>query len=251
MELNNIKAFIFTLLVIHISGAAFGQDSVKVSVKSNIIKINLSSLVFKNISLQYERKVAKKISVALNVHSIPFGHLPFLSSIEKAIDDSNVPVNKLRLGSLGFTPEIRFYLGKKEAFRGFYFAPFLNITRYKIDLPVNYGNANTTAIFIGNVAATSGGLLLGAQWSLGKSIYLDWWILGPNYGGARGDLNFNSILSVTEQDELRTEIADLKANGSFTDVIESYSVNDKGAFINVKGPWAGLRGLGLNLGIQF
>ena len=251
MKQKKITALIFTLLVIHISGAVQAQDSLQVTAKSNIVKINLSSLVFKNISLQYERKLAKKISVALNVHAIPFGHLPFLRSIEKAIDDPNVPVNKLSLGSMGFTPEIRYYLGKKGAFRGFYLAPFLNVTRYKVDLPVNYGNANTPAIFFGNIAATTGGLLLGAQWKLGKSIYLDWWILGPNYGGARGDLNFNSPLSVIEQDELRTEIDDLKSNESFDTVIDSYSVNDTGAFIHVKGPWAGLRGLGLNLGIQF
>ena len=76
--------------------------------KNNILKINLSALVIKKISVQYERKVAKSISVAANVHQMPFAKLPFLSEIEKAINDPSVPVNQLKLDAFGVTPEIGF-----------------------------------------------------------------------------------------------------------------------------------------------
>lgn len=217
--------------------------------KNNIVKLNLSALVFKNISVQYERKVAKSISVAANVHYIPFGKLPFLSSIQKAIDDPNVPVDQFKLGGFGFTPEIRFYVGRKGALRGFYIAPFANYTKYKTGLPINY--SAKTGIFTGNITSLTGGLLLGAQFKLGKSLYLDWWIIGPNYGSAKGGLNLTTTLSAMEQTELRNEIEALKADAPFDKLIESYTVSSTGAFINAKGPWAGLRGLGINLGIRF
>ena len=54
----------------------------KVAEKKNIVKINLPALAFKNISLQYERKIGKKTSVAVNVHTIPFGQLPFQSTFK-------------------------------------------------------------------------------------------------------------------------------------------------------------------------
>lgn len=92
---------------------------------------------------------------------------------------------------------------------------------------------------------------MGAQWHLGKSIYLDWWIIGPNYGGGKGDLNFNAALSAAEQADLRDQIEELKADEPFDKIIDSYTVNSTVAFIKAKGPWAGIRGFGINLGFTF
>lgn len=217
--------------------------------KSNIVKINLSALVFKNISMQYERKVAKSISVAANVRYMPFAKLPFLNEIEKAIDDPSVPVDRLRVGAIGITPEVRFYVGHKGALRGFYIAPFANYTKYQTDLPLNY--SSKTGIFNGDIAALTGGILFGAQWNLGKSVTLDWWVVGPNYGHASGDLVLSTTLSPLEQTELRNQIENLKADAPFDKLIDSYTVSSTGATMKAKGPWAGLRGLGINIGFRF
>ena len=217
--------------------------------KNNIVKINLSALVIKNISVQYERKVAKSVSVAANVHYMPSAKLPFLSEIEKAIDDPSVPVDQLKLGAFGVTPEIRFYVSKKGAMHGFYIAPFINYTTYKTDFPLNY--STKTGIFTGNISTITGGLLFGAQWSLGKFVTLDWWIAGPNYGHANGDLNLSTSLSPLEQAELRNQIEDLKNGAPFDKLIDSYTVSSTGSTMKAKGPWAGLRGLGINIGIRF
>jgi hypothetical protein len=250
--LKGIFSF-FLCGTLSMSVIAQSQDTAVVKSKNNILKINLSSLLVKNISVQYERKVGKRVSVAANVHYLPFGQLPFLSSIEKAINDPSVPVDKLKWGGLGFTPELRFYIGKKGAMRGFYFAPFANFTNYKADLPLDYnsGSITKTGIFNGNVSTVTGGLLLGAQWRLGKSVYLDWWIIGPNYGSSKGDLILSTSLSTDEQTELRSQIEDLKTNKPFDKIIDSYTVNSTGATIKAKGPWGGLRGLGFNLGFRF
>ena len=55
--------------------------------------------------MQFERKVAKSILVAANVHQMPFANLPFLSEIE---NDPSVTINQLKLGAFGVTPEIGF-----------------------------------------------------------------------------------------------------------------------------------------------
>jgi len=255
MQISKIVPAAFLGLVLSATALAQKEEEDKPteSIKNNIVKINLSALVVKNISVQYERKVAKRISIAANVHYRPFGKLPFLSSIEKAIDDPGVPVNQLRWGGVGVTPEVRFYVGKKGAMRGFYLAPFANISSYKSDLPINYSNGpiNKTGIFNGNISTFTGGLLLGAQWKLGKNIYLDWWIIGPNYGNAKGDLILTTALNSTEQADLRNQIEDLIADAPFDKLVDSYSVNSNGAIIKAKGPWGGLRGLGFNLGFSF
>ncbi|MBC7890020.1 MAG: DUF3575 domain-containing protein [Ferruginibacter sp.] len=247
--LKAITAAISFCFVLSIPLFAQKQDTAKESQKNTIVKINLSALVFKNISVQYERKIARNISIAANVRYIPFGKLPFLSSIEKAVDDPSVPVKKAKLGAFGVTPEIRFYVGKKGAMRGFYVAPFGNYTRYKTNLPIDY--SGKTGIFNGNISTITGGLLFGAQFKLGKSVYLDWWILGPNYGGAKGDLILTTPLSASEQAELADQIEELKADAPFNKIIDSYTVGSTGALIKARGPWAGLRGLGFNLGIRF
>jgi hypothetical protein len=222
----------------------------KILEKNNIIKFNLSALTFKNISLQYERKVGKRTSLAVNVHTIPFGNLPFQSTFENFADQTFVEYDKLKFGSFGVAPEFRYYVGKKGALRGFYMAPFISYNQYKMNLPIKYSNNTRTGIFDGDINSITGGLQLGSQFRLSNSLTLDWWIIGPNYGSANGTLNFNSALTASEQADIRTQLENFK-NDLPIDVIKSYTVTGTGATINAKGPWAGLRGLGFNLGVRF
>lgn len=221
-----------------------------VAEKSNVIKINLPALLFKNISVQYERKVGKKMSAAVNVHTIPFGQLPFQSTFKNVGGSSDVQYSQFKLGSFGVVPEFRFYVGKKGALRGFYIGPFISYNSYKIDLPINYSNNTKTGIFEGKLNATTGGLQLGTQFKLGKNMVLDWWILGPNYGSANGTLTFSGTLTSSEQVDLKTQLEELK-NDAPLNTIKSYTVSGTGATIVAKGPWGGLRGGGFNLGIKF
>lgn len=85
--------FIFYLCLICFSVTAQKEkfkEKESISAKANVIKINLPALAFKNISVQYERQVGRKTSVALNVHTIPFGQLPFQSAFKNIADNSGV-----------------------------------------------------------------------------------------------------------------------------------------------------------------
>ena len=98
----------------------------------------------------------------------------------------------------------------------------------------------------GNVTTITGGLMLGAQFKLSNKIYLDWWIMGPNYGSSSGKLTGSKVMDAMEQQDLRDELADLDIPlTKFT-----YEVNGTGATMNFKGPWAGIRA-GICIGIRF
>ena len=223
--------------------------SIAFSQKHNdAIKINLSGLIVKNISVQYERKVAKRISVALNYRTLPYGTVPFSTALSNQVNNASVDFSKMNVGSSAITPEVRFYVGKKKAMRGFYLGPFASFSNYKTDFPINF--SNRSGIFSGNLKATTGGLQLGAQMRISNRIFLDWWILGPNIGNGNGNLNLAATLTPTEQSDLRDQLEKLKGNVPLG-FIQSYTVDSNGANVVLNGPWAGLRGLGFNLSFQF
>jgi hypothetical protein len=220
------------------------------SAKKNIIKLNLPALAIKNISVQYERAIAKKMTIAGTIRFMPKGSIPLKNTFIKIADDPETErqLNNLETGNFAFMPELRFYLGKKGAFHGFYFAPFASIAKYDAALLFEYDdNGSTKNIPLsGSVNSFTGGLMMGAQWKLSKSLYLDWWILGPNYGRSNGDISGKKTLNTTEQQALRDELDQLDIPlTKFT-----YVVDGNGATINFKGPWGGLRS-GLCIGINF
>lgn len=246
--------FVFYLCLVCFSATAqLDKEPQPEPGKKNIVKLNLSALILRNIAVQYERKIGNKTSVALQVRTIPFAKLPLQSALDGAADAADVDFDKFKFGSFGIVPEFRYYLSKKGALHGFYVGPFVSYSNYKMELPITYAGTggDKTGIFNGKLNAVTGGLQLGAQFSLGKNVVLDWWILGPNYGSANGTLTFlaGTPLTQSEQNDLRTELEDLK-NDAPLNTIKSVSVNSAGASVVAKGPWGGLRGLGINIGIR-
>ena len=61
------------------------ENTAEIIDQKNIVKINLFALALKNISVQYERAVSKKIAVAATVRFMPKGSLPFKSIIKKCL----------------------------------------------------------------------------------------------------------------------------------------------------------------------
>lgn len=221
----------------------------------NFIKLNLTSLILKNYSIQYERATSKSISLAVSIRTMPTTSMPFKNAIIKGIeedDETKDVIEKLRLSNFAFTPEVRFYTGKKGYGRGFYIAPFYRYSKYKVsNLTVNYENAANQQNSIdlsGMLTSNTGGILFGAQWGLGKNLCLDWWILGPHYGSGNG--TFTGVakqpLTQDEQNDLRQELEDLDI--PLTN--KTVNVNAGGASLILDGPWGGLRA-GLSLGIKF
>ncbi len=224
----------------------------------NILKINLPALLYKNISLQYERKVGRKSSFAIAVRYRPNTIIPFQKTVADVINDTSIKVDLFTVGNLGITPEYRFYLGKKGALRGFYIGPFISYNHYTSDVPVNYydyvnnRSINKTADFKGSVNTFTAGFQLGAQWKLSEKIYFDWWIVGANYGFGNGDFLFAGALNDIEQISLRFKLEEIQQTIPLVKIeFPKGPPNANGATFKVKGPWAGIRAFGLNLGYRF
>jgi len=242
---------------------AFSQDSIsKVTtvsnnsehIKRNILKWNLSSLVFKNYHFTYERGLSKHISASISYRYMPKGTVPFESQLTNVINSNDINFSKFQMGNNALTPQINFYLGKGNL-KGFYLAPFGRFATFDVSAPITYTtvvsgqNVKTTADFSGSIKSSSGGLLMGIQANLSKSIVLDFWLIGAHYGTSKGDLVFVAPqpLSAQEQASLQQSLNNISADPfKFTT-----TVNANGATIKTDGPWAGVRGLGLGIGFRF
>lgn len=136
--------------------------------------------------------------------------------------------------------------------KGFYLAPYVRFATFDLGAPIKY-TASTfpliekEALFNGKITSTSAGLMIGYQFQIATKIVLDFQIIGGHYGTSKGDLNFASALNPFEEQELRKNLNEIDAKPfKFTS-----TVNASGAQIKSDGPWAGIRGLNLGLGIRF
>lgn len=248
------KAVLLFVILSVAASFVFAQKS-----QDNIIKMNLPALVFKNFSFQYERAVNKKQSFCLAVRYRPTGSLSFQNAIEKIIDDTSYQVNLAKIGNIGITPEYRFYLGKKGVFRGLYIGPFISYNHYTGDVPINYddydasipANVERLALFKGSMNTFTAGLQLGSQLKLGDKLYLDWWIVGPNYGFCRGSFAAAGPISDNGQIALEIRLKELIRPSLPLDIMKDIQVNANSASFKTNGPWLGVRAFGINLGYRF
>jgi Protein of unknown function (DUF3575) len=222
--------------------------------KMNIFKVNLTALPFKNYSFQYERVLHKKISAALGIRFMPSGNLPFKESLKDAANgdaDLEKAINDAQLSNFSITPEFRFYTGKRGYGRGFYLAPYYRYAKFNADaIPISYdgGIGSKTINLKGDMTTHTGGLMIGAQWFLGKSVTLDWWIIGAHYGTGSGTFTGtpSTPFTVLEQNDIRQTIEDfdLPVGTLKAEVI----ANSAKAIFD--GPWAGIRGA-ITIGFRF
>lgn len=249
------KFLLIFITIFSFSQYAEGQETSNGENGKNIIKTNVTGFIFKNFQGTYERVFSKVISMNVGYGFVPEGKLPFTSLLSNKTDED---FKNIKLSGNNFTLESRFYVGKKGFGEGLYFAPYYRYSTYKIsnysrsvDVSFN-GIVNDTVVvdFTGETSAHSGGLLLGAQWFLGKSdnFVLDAWFLGAHFGKGKGNLDgiTNRKLNALEQQEVQKEL-----NNQDIPIVEyKATVNENGANIKVDGPWAGLR-VGLSLGYRF
>ncbi len=253
-----MKKTILLSLALLLSAALFAQNDDKGSKnempeKKNCVKINLLSLAYKNIGIQYERALAPKIAVACQVRFMPKGSLPFSNSLDAAAGDS-IDISAVKVGSFAITPEFRFY--PKHVLRGFYLAPYLRYRNVSLEAPVTYTddqNKSQTLTLDGKFSTFGGGLMIGSHFNIGKSFSLDWFILGAHFTSTKMSLSGKVSgvnLSQSEQNDLRNELNSALADNQ---LIKNYavSVNSAGADLTGKFSFVGLRGFGLNFGYRF
>jgi hypothetical protein len=229
---------------------------------NNIIKGNLTSFALKNYQLTYERSLNHFMSVSASYRYMPKGSLPIKSIVEKYIDNSAINYDLFQMGNNALTFEGRFYLGLQKM-SGFYIAPYARFANFDLGVPVAYtynpdptvgaiiGNTpvTKTADLNGVIKSTSYGAYIGLQKQLLTKLVLDIWFIGGHYGSSNGALNFVSPEKLPTQAvvALQKTLDDIKLNPFDL----TSKVDQNGATADMKGPWAGFRGLGISLGLRF
>jgi hypothetical protein len=232
-------------------------SSKNITPPGNFIKFNLAGLALRNYSFQYERSLSKKISLALGVRIMPAGSLPLLSSIEQLAGNDEPDfvsaVRSININSTAYTPEVRWYPGKKGYGRGFYMAAYY---RYlKMDLSsskqfkVEIDNDPRNITLASGIQAHNIGLMMGAQWMLSKRLFLDWWIMGIQAGFQKG-----SLLVTPDIDFTDAQIAEIQNDISvnFTALGQTTAIDRNRVNIQTNSflPVTGLRA-GLCIGVRF
>jgi hypothetical protein len=160
---------------------------------SNVVKLNVPSLLFKTVALQYERKLTKRFSLALGLMYRPkssFFLYKFMADSASSFGlgpETAQMLRTARYSSLSFTPELRYYF-KKRAPKGLYLAPFLRLRREVNSFAFNYDETNVnpsvrrTGLVDIRENTFGGGLLFGYHLVSKKKFAIDFWFAGPWVG---------------------------------------------------------------------
>ena len=249
---------IFTLFLLII---AFNASSQKLIGGNNILKTNLSADAINNYNLTFERSINRFISLSVNYKTMPLSKLPLKSIAKQFIDNPAINFDNFKFGNTTITFEGRFYLGLSKM-SGFYIAPYIRYGNYDLSVPINYTytpenpspnislppvpvNANLD----GTIRTQSYGAHVGMQFQLLTKLVLDISFIGGHYGTSTGKLNLIAPIDFPKpaQVELQRILDNTKANPFSLKSV----VNARGAITDTEGPWAGLRGLGVGIGLRF
>jgi hypothetical protein len=154
------------IVFMFITSAGFTQE--------NVIKLGILGIGYGDFSLSYERVIAPKSSL-----NVTFGYLnPNASLINFNRNfESNGGVGLKELYD-GFHTSVdyKFYVGKNEAPKGFYIAPYLRYAGYKFlmidEIDHDYFDVNTHISTIGI------GFQMGYHWIVYEKISIDLYFLG-------------------------------------------------------------------------
>lgn len=230
--------------------SCMAQNAHQTDSMPHALKINLSSFVFKTISLQYERKVRNKRSVTLGIKYGPESSSFLKQQVDDLFDGTNIHFYGLNTGNLAITPGYRFYFGK-EVYRGFYLSPYLRYTNIKLNGPVVYDDGSTVkdGIFRANIHSVSAGVMVGSSYRISGKWMIDLWIAGAHLGYEWARLSYTPVtdLSVNDMRSVTTVLKGLKVPfTSFT-----YDVKPSQVKMSTNGYWAGAPSLGIALAYRF
>jgi len=249
---------IFTLFFIIIAINASSQSLIG---GDNILKTNLSADVINNYNITYEKSINHFISLSVNYKSMPLSKLPLKSIAKQFIKNPAIDFDNFKIGNTTVTFEGRFYLGLSKM-SGFYIGPYIRYGNYDLSVPASYTYTpdkifpaeivkpiTAVATLDGTVRTQSYGAHVGMQFQLLTKLVLDISFMGGHYGTATGKLEFSPPVAFPRpaQDALKEVLDNTKANPFRL----RSTVTANKASVDTEGPWWGLRGLGIGLGLRF
>jgi hypothetical protein len=250
------KIFLLFFIVI-----AFNATSQSLIGGDNILKTNLSADAINNYNITFEKSINHFISLSVNYKNMPLSKLPLKSIAKKFIDNPAIDFDNFKIGNTTITFEGRFYLGLSKM-SGFYIGPYIRYGNYDLSVPASYTYTpdkifpaeivkpiTAVATLDGTVRTQSYGAHVGMQFQLLTKLVLDISFMGGHYGTSTGKLEFSPPVAFPRpaQDALKQVLDNTKADPF---KLKS-TVNANKAIVDMEGPWWGLRGLGIGLGLRF
>lgn len=224
----------------------------------SIIKLNLSQLLFRNFSLQYEYAFHKNMSGSLGLNFLTERRIPRFFVKEKG---DGTGFRNARWRGFGLTPEFRFYPGRKiqhPSPDGFYLGLFTRYASYRIsgDFIGTFSNGREYSYNLtGRYAGVTAGGIVGAQWRVSRRFYLDWWILGAGAGAAVFSLQATDnsyAANASEQTEVETDLQEVLRKIPMVGLGNGISANSNSVKVSVGGlPMFSIRMFGFCLGFIF
>lgn len=245
---------------LHSGSKAASIDEYSDEQPKNVIKMNLSQIPLRNFSFQYERALHENISIACGFSFLMVRPFPGAFASD---DPSGEGLRDPKYKGFGITPEFRYYPGgdvdEKPAPHGFYVAAYLRYAKYKFTSTYSekLTNGNTYAYDLNlTYGGTNAGLMIGAQWIIGKHFSIDWWILGAGYGKAKYTMEAigsGFTMTPSEQAEVQAAVEDeFSETPIFFGRKATVTTTTRSVMAEVKGlPMMSLRGFGLCLGFAF
>ena len=225
----------------------------------NILKTNMSANALQNYNITYERSINHFMSISASYSTMPKRNIPLQALAKQFIENPNIDFDNFKMANNAITFESRFYLGLQKM-SGFYIAPYARFADFDLSVPVEYTYTpegsfiaptpiTKSANLDGLIKSTSYGAYIGLQKQLLTKLVIDIWFIGGHFGSSNGTLNFIAPekLPTPAINALQKVLDDTKVNPFEI----TSKVNQNGATADMKGPWAGIRGLGVSLGLRF
>jgi hypothetical protein len=152
---------------------------------SSLFTLNLPSLTASALSLRFEQKLGRRLSVGVGGGYLLSNLIPAFTSPANIPSTGEVGLSFDEGGFSGFnaTPELRLYpFSKRGAPYGFYLSLFGRYFNYDWDIPYVevdlMGDPLSTANGEINISGIGGGMALGVQFIIKDRIVIDWALVG-------------------------------------------------------------------------
>jgi hypothetical protein len=234
----------------------------------NILKTNLSADALQNYNITFERSINHFMSLSASYATMPKRNIPLQALAKQFIDNPNINFDNFQMANNAITLEGRFYLGLQKM-SGIYIAPYARFGNLDLEIPLNYKYTYTPApingiaipaqtvsassTLTGSIRSQSVGAYFGMQYQLLTKLVLDFWIFGGHYGTSNGILQADlpagtpSIIATPALNALKSAIDQTNAHPFQLKT----TVAGNSIITNTDGPWAGIRGAGITVGLRF
>jgi len=193
--------------------------SLNVFPQENVIKAGVLGVAFGDLSLGYERVITPSTSINFNAGYWDLKMSPV--DLKSYFDEGEgVWLNEIRNG-WNASLEYRFYLGKQEALKGLYLAPYLrywnNSFVFNDYIPSN--NINELFDVRTKISGWGLGFQMGYQWLINDKISIDWYFFGASV--ERVFLNASYVIASNRNFSYQTIVGDVR------DVFSGFNLLEK------------------------